>query len=59
MSGNTEGPGLAFTLNRHGIAADRIDYRYYGGGHMMYVNEPARLQLMRDVREFMENALDP
>ena len=46
-----------FTLNRHGIAAERIDYYYYGGGHMMYVNEAARLELMRDVRAFLNAAL--
>ena len=42
-----------FTLNRHGIGADRIDYRYYGGGHMMYVNEPSRTRLLEDVRRFI------
>ncbi|MEM1145253.1 MAG: serine carboxypeptidase [Pseudomonadota bacterium] len=42
-----------FTLNRHGITADRIDYEYYGGGHMMYVNEDARLKLLKDVRSFI------
>jgi len=42
-----------FTLNRHGIPADRIRYEYYGGGHMMYVNEPSRTRLLEDVREFI------
>jgi carboxypeptidase C (cathepsin A) len=42
-----------YTLNRHDIRADRVQYRYYGGGHMMYVNEPSRTQLLSDVREFM------
>ena len=31
-----------YTLNRHGIARDDIIYRYYHGGHMMYVHEPSR-----------------
>jgi carboxypeptidase C (cathepsin A) len=42
-----------YTLNRHDIHADRVQYRYYGGGHMMYVNEPSRTQLLSDVREFI------
>jgi len=42
-----------FTLNRHDIAADRVDYRYYGGGHMMYVNEPSRAALLEDTRTFI------
>ena len=42
-----------YTLNRHAIGADRVDYRYYGGGHMMYVNEPSRTQLLDDVRTFI------
>ena len=46
-----------YTLNRHGIGANRVDYRYYGGGHMMYVNEEARLQLMDDVRDFITGSL--
>lgn len=48
-----------YTLNRHGIEASRIDYRYYGGGHMMYVNEPARTQLLEDTRRFIEQQLEP
>lgn len=42
-----------YTLNRHSIGADRIVYTYYGAGHMMYVNEPSRTQLLEDVREFI------
>jgi carboxypeptidase C (cathepsin A) len=42
-----------YTLNRHDIRADRIEYRYYGGGHMMYVNEPSRTQLLQDTRTFI------
>lgn len=46
-----------YTLNRHDIRADRIDYRYYGGGHMMYVNEPSRTRLLGDVRDFIKAQL--
>lgn len=47
-----------YTLNRYGITPDRVDYRYYRGGHMMYVNEEARVDLLRDVRAFMEAELN-
>jgi carboxypeptidase C (cathepsin A) len=43
-----------YTLNRHDIRSDRIEYRYYGGGHMMYVNEPSRAQLLQDTRAFIQ-----
>ena len=43
-----------FTLNRHDIRSDRIIYKYYGGGHMMYVNEPSRTSLLQDTRVFIQ-----
>jgi carboxypeptidase C (cathepsin A) len=46
-----------YTLRRHDIDADRVDYRYYGGGHMMYVNEPSRAQLLTDTRAFIRSQL--
>ena len=46
-----------FTLNRHDILADQVIYKYYGGGHMMYVNEPSRTQLLEDVRVFIRDQL--
>ena len=46
-----------FTLNRHGIEPGRVDYRYYEGGHMMYLNEPERVQILEDVRDFLETTL--
>ena len=42
-----------YTLNRHDIRSDRVIYKYYGGGHMMYVNEPSRTALLEDTREFI------
>jgi carboxypeptidase C (cathepsin A) len=44
-----------YTLNRHDIQAERVDYRYYEGGHMMYVNDVERLALLEDVRRFIES----
>ena len=46
-----------FTLNRHDIRANRIQYAFYQGGHMMYVNEPSRLQLLDDTREFIQSQI--
>ncbi|KGE04954.1 S10 family peptidase [Pseudohaliea rubra] len=46
-----------FTLRRHGIGAERVDFRFYHGGHMMYVHEPSRQALLGDVRSFMNGAL--
>ena len=42
-----------YTLHRHDIGADRVTFHYYGGGHMMYVNEPSRTQLLGDTRAFI------
>lgn len=42
-----------YTLNRHGIKAEQIEYKYYVGGHMMYVHEPSRTQLLEDIRAFI------
>lgn len=43
-----------YTLNRHDIPATQIEYFYYPGGHMMYVHEPSRTQLLEDTRQFIE-----
>jgi len=43
-----------YTLHRHDIPADRVEYHYYEAGHMMYVNEPSRAALLGDVRKFIK-----
>lgn len=43
-----------FTLNRHDISAEQVEYTYYPGGHMMYVNEPSRARLLEDTRSFIK-----
>jgi carboxypeptidase C (cathepsin A) len=43
-----------YTLNRHDIKSDRVIYKYYAGGHMMYVNEPSRTALLEDTRAFIQ-----
>jgi carboxypeptidase C (cathepsin A) len=45
--------GAEYALSRTGIPQDRIDYRYYGSGHMMYVRDEDRTKLSRDIREFI------
>jgi carboxypeptidase C (cathepsin A) len=45
--------GAEYALSRTGFPADRIEYRYYGSGHMMYVRDEDRAALSRDVRNFI------
>jgi carboxypeptidase C (cathepsin A) len=45
--------GAEYSLSRTGIPQDRIVYRYYGSGHMMYVRDEDRAKLSRDIREFI------
>lgn len=42
-----------YALSRTGIPQDRIEYQYYGSGHMMYVRDEDRSKLSRDVRNFI------
>ncbi len=45
--------GAEYSLSRTGIPQERIHYRYYGSGHMMYVRDEDRSALSRDIREFI------
>jgi carboxypeptidase C (cathepsin A) len=36
---------------------ENVDFRTYEGGHMMYIYEPAMVQLRKDVEAFYESAL--
>ena len=45
--------GAEYSLSRTGIPQDRIEYRYYGSGHMMYVRDDDRSALSRDLRDFI------
>ncbi|HWH17484.1 MAG TPA: peptidase S10 [Allosphingosinicella sp.] len=45
--------GAEYALSRTGIPQDRIEYQYYGSGHMMYVRDEDRVKLSRDVRDFI------
>lgn len=44
-----------YALSRTGIPQDRIEYRYYGAGHMMYVRDQDRAKLSSDVRQFIRS----
>ena len=44
-----------YALSRTGIPQDRIEYRYYGAGHMMYVRDEDRARLSSDVRQFIRS----
>ena len=39
---------------RNGVVPERITYAYYESGHMMYIHEPSLIQLMDDVRAFIQ-----
>jgi len=45
--------GAEYALSRTGVPQDRVLFRYYGSGHMMYVRDDDRSQLTRDVRAFI------
>jgi len=42
-----------YALSRTGIPQDRVEFHYYGAGHMMYVRDEDRAKLSRDVRAFI------
>lgn len=45
--------GAEYSLKRPGIPQDRITWKYYGAGHMMYVRDEDRAKLSADIREFI------
>jgi carboxypeptidase C (cathepsin A) len=45
--------GAEYALSRTGFPTDRIEYQYYGSGHMMYVRDDDRSKLSRDIRAFI------
>jgi carboxypeptidase C (cathepsin A) len=45
--------GAEYALTRTGFPQDRIVWKYYKSGHMMYVRDEDRVKLSRDVREFI------
>lgn len=45
--------GAEYSLNRFGIPQDRLTFKYYDAGHMMYVRDEDRVKLTADLREFI------
>lgn len=45
-----------YALTRTGVPQERVEYRYYGSGHMMYVRDDDRTALSRDVRAFIRGS---
>ncbi|WP_234033757.1 S10 family peptidase [Qipengyuania gaetbuli] len=45
--------GAEYSLNRVGIPQDRLTFRYYDAGHMMYVRDEDRVKLSADLRAFI------
>lgn len=46
--------GAEYSLTRNGVVPERIVFKYYPAGHMMYVHEPSLEQLNDDIRAFIE-----
>lgn len=42
-----------YSLSRTGIPQDRIEYKYYAAGHMMYIRDEDRHKLAQDIRAFI------
>ena len=45
--------GAEYSLKRPGIPQDRITWKYYDAGHMMYVRDEDRAKLSADIRAFI------
>lgn len=45
--------GAEYSLKRTGIPQERITWKYYDAGHMMYVRDEDRVKLSADLREFI------
>jgi carboxypeptidase C (cathepsin A) len=45
--------GAEYSLKRTGIPQDRITWKYYDAGHMMYVRDEDRAKLSADLRAFI------
>lgn len=46
-----------YTFHRHGILMDRVQMRYYEGGHMMYTRQQELTKLSADIRSFLVSCL--
>ncbi len=46
--------GAENALSEEGIVPERIHFTYYQAGHMMYLDETSRTELLKDVHTFIE-----
>ena len=46
-----------YTFQRHGIIMERVEMRYYEGGHMMYTRQQELQRLSADIRTFIVGCL--
>jgi len=47
--------GAEYALSRTGVPAERVQFAYYGSGHMVYVRDEDRAKLSRDIRAFIRS----
>lgn len=47
--------GAEYSLKRTGIPQDRITWKYYDAGHMMYIRDEDRVKLSADIRAFIRD----
>jgi hypothetical protein len=47
--------GAENALSQDGVVHERIDFRYYDVGHMIFLHEPSRVRFTNDVREFIRS----
>ncbi|RNJ63522.1 MAG: peptidase S10 [Porphyrobacter sp. IPPAS B-1204] len=47
--------GAEYSLKRTGIPQDRITWKYYDAGHMMYIRDEDRAKLSADIRTFIRD----
>jgi carboxypeptidase C (cathepsin A) len=45
--------GAEYALKRSGIPQERITWKYYEAGHMMYLRDEDRMKLAADIRAFI------
>jgi len=48
--------GAENALSQDGLAHERITYRYYESGHLIYLHEPSRERLLKDAGQFISGA---
>jgi carboxypeptidase C (cathepsin A) len=45
--------GAENALSQDGIAQERVEYKYYEVGHMIFLHDPSRVQFLHDIRKFI------